>query len=210
MQNGSPTTNDENTLVTLIKYLFGFFFLFYGVVSFIMVEEVGLKAIIIGIFALPIGLYLFPPTNKRFFNKGLLSFKGMFDITTENRLSTIGENLVSKNPGLSAVLSFLFPGLGQIYNGEIARGISYLIGYVISWTFFIASDYVIFVIVGLTICIHAIYDAYTMAIAINKSLEERNRITTKKCPYCAERIQAEAIVEQFVYLPLVQLQHQVP
>lgn len=28
-----------------------------------------------------------------------------------------------KNPGLAAVLSFFFMGLGQIYNGQIAKGV---------------------------------------------------------------------------------------
>jgi TM2 domain-containing membrane protein YozV len=30
-------------------------------------------------------------------------------------------------PGLAAVLSFLVPGIGQIYNGDILRGIFWLI-----------------------------------------------------------------------------------
>ena len=32
-----------------------------------------------------------------------------------------------KNPGLAAVLSFLIPGLGQIYNGHFLRGLFWLI-----------------------------------------------------------------------------------
>jgi len=32
-----------------------------------------------------------------------------------------------KNPGLAAVLSFVIPGLGQIYNGAFLRGIIWLI-----------------------------------------------------------------------------------
>jgi TM2 domain-containing membrane protein YozV len=32
-----------------------------------------------------------------------------------------------KNPGLAAVLSFVIPGLGQIYNGAFVRGIIWLI-----------------------------------------------------------------------------------
>ncbi|WP_394838516.1 hypothetical protein LVJ94_16570 [Pendulispora rubella] len=31
------------------------------------------------------------------------------------------------NPGLAAVLSFFFPGVGQIYNGKFLRGIFWLI-----------------------------------------------------------------------------------
>lgn len=32
-----------------------------------------------------------------------------------------------RNPGTAAVLSFLIPGVGQIYNGKILRGIFWLI-----------------------------------------------------------------------------------
>ena len=32
-----------------------------------------------------------------------------------------------KNPGTAAVLSLLIPGVGQIYNGDILRGIFWLI-----------------------------------------------------------------------------------
>jgi len=32
-----------------------------------------------------------------------------------------------KNPGTAALLSFLIPGLGQIYNGTILRGVFWLI-----------------------------------------------------------------------------------
>lgn len=32
-----------------------------------------------------------------------------------------------KNPSIAVVLSFFWPGLGQIYNGEIGKGIAFLI-----------------------------------------------------------------------------------
>ena len=31
-----------------------------------------------------------------------------------------------KNPGIAAVLSFFFTGLGQIYNGRIGKGIGFI------------------------------------------------------------------------------------
>ena len=37
-----------------------------------------------------------------------------------------------KNPGLAAVLSFFFMGLGQIYNGQIAKGILFIVAYSVS------------------------------------------------------------------------------
>jgi TM2 domain-containing membrane protein YozV len=44
-----------------------------------------------------------------------------------------------KNPAAAAILSFFFLGLGQAYNGEIAKALVFLILYVISifLTFFI-------------------------------------------------------------------------
>lgn len=35
--------------------------------------------------------------------------------------------VITKNPGLSAILSFFIPGLGQIYNGSIIIGIAFFI-----------------------------------------------------------------------------------
>ena len=37
-----------------------------------------------------------------------------------------------KNPGVATVLSFFFMGLGQIYNGQIGKGIIFIILYAIS------------------------------------------------------------------------------
>ncbi len=37
-----------------------------------------------------------------------------------------------KNPTVAVILSFFFMGLGQIYNGEIGKGILFMIGYVVS------------------------------------------------------------------------------
>ena len=34
-----------------------------------------------------------------------------------------------KNPGLAAVLSFFYMGLGQIYNGQISKGIIFIVVY---------------------------------------------------------------------------------
>ena len=54
------------------------------------------------------------------------------------------------NPGVSAVLSFFIPGVGQIYNGAFLRGIFWLIvtpglwifsAGTLGWIFHIASAY---------------------------------------------------------------------
>lgn len=38
-----------------------------------------------------------------------------------------------KNPAVATILSFFFMGLGQIYNGEIAKGVIFIVLYAISW-----------------------------------------------------------------------------
>lgn len=70
-----------------------------------------------------------------------------------------------KNPGLAAVLSFLVCGLGQIYNGQIGKGIGLLVAAII-------SGMLCLVIIGFIllpiIYIYSIYDAYKTAEAINR------------------------------------------
>jgi TM2 domain-containing membrane protein YozV len=74
-----------------------------------------------------------------------------------------------KNPVVSAILSFVIPGLGQIYNGQIVKGVGFvfiavfllfaillLVGYVSYPIFWIYAIYPIF-------WIYAIYDAYISA-----------------------------------------------
>ena len=70
-----------------------------------------------------------------------------------------------KNPGTAAVLSFFFAGLGQIYNGQIGKGLVLLFLYV-------GSILAMFVLVGFLttpiIWIVGMVDAYKEAIAINE------------------------------------------
>ena len=69
-----------------------------------------------------------------------------------------------KNPGLAAILSFFYMGLGQIYNGQIGKGIAFIVLYSISWV-------LIFIIIGLIttpiLWIYGMYDAYKSAEKIN-------------------------------------------
>jgi TM2 domain-containing membrane protein YozV len=69
-----------------------------------------------------------------------------------------------KNEGLAAVLSFLFLGLGQIYNGQIGKGILFIIVGVISvFSMLILIGFLLYPLFW----IYNIYDAYTTAKAIN-------------------------------------------
>ena len=70
-----------------------------------------------------------------------------------------------KNPTLAMLLSFLIPGLGQIYNGQVAKGILFIVAQVIN-----ALLMAIFIgfITGIAVLIWAMYDAYKTAEAINQ------------------------------------------
>lgn len=70
-----------------------------------------------------------------------------------------------KNPGIAAVLSFFITGLGQIYNGEIAKGIFFLILYSLSA---LACLILIGYITTPIIWIFGMYDAYQSAARINR------------------------------------------
>lgn len=75
-----------------------------------------------------------------------------------------GAEVVHKNVFVAAVLSFIFPGLGQLYNNQTHKGIILIIGYIIS---LILSLVLIGVILAILIWIFGMYDAFTSAKAIN-------------------------------------------
>jgi TM2 domain-containing membrane protein YozV len=70
-----------------------------------------------------------------------------------------------KNPGLAAVLSFFVTGLGQIYNGQILKG---LIFFAISLLNVLLMWVLIGFITAPLFWIYGIYDAYKNAERINR------------------------------------------
>lgn len=70
-----------------------------------------------------------------------------------------------KDPGIAAVLSFFVSGLGQIYNGEIGKGIAFMVVQLVNFA-------LVFVLVGFltlpAVWLFAIYDAYKSAERINE------------------------------------------
>ncbi len=72
-----------------------------------------------------------------------------------------------KNPGLAAVLSFFYMGLGQIYNGQLSKGIFFIIAYTISWIMMII---VIGFLTTPVMWIYGMYDAYKSAEKINSDI----------------------------------------
>jgi TM2 domain-containing membrane protein YozV len=75
------------------------------------------------------------------------------------------EGKILKNPGVAAVLSFFIAGLGQIYNGQIGKGIGFIIAYFI-------SALLMFVLIGFIttpiLWIWGMVDAYKTAERINR------------------------------------------
>jgi len=70
----------------------------------------------------------------------------------------------AKNPGLAAVLSFFFSGLGQIYNGQILKGLLFMAVQVVN---FVLSFVVIGLFTGFVVWVWAIVDAYSSAEIMN-------------------------------------------
>ena len=64
-----------------------------------------------------------------------------------------------KSPGIAALCSFIFTGLGQVYNGDVGRGFLILLGTIVGSLFF--------VIPGLAVFIYGIYDAHATAKRMN-------------------------------------------
>lgn len=72
-----------------------------------------------------------------------------------------------KNPSISVVLSFLITGLGQIYNGQIGKGVIFIILWAI-------SVLLMFVVIGFVttpiLWIWGMIDAYKSAQKINEKI----------------------------------------
>ena len=72
-----------------------------------------------------------------------------------------------KNPAIATILSFFFMGLGQVYNGQIGKGILFLVFYIISLL-------LMFVVIGFIttpiLWIWGMIDANNSAKRINEKL----------------------------------------
>jgi len=69
-----------------------------------------------------------------------------------------------KNPGTAAVLSFLITGMGRIYNGQIAKGIMFVVLQLINIALMtVLIGYATFFLLW----VYAIYDAYRQAEKVN-------------------------------------------
>lgn len=81
------------------------------------------------------------------------------------RVKPIPTSTEKKSSGIAAIASFFIPGLGQIYNGQIGKGIMFIILAIIFGILIIA-------IIGIVLLplfwVYNIYDAYKTAEKINR------------------------------------------
>lgn len=74
--------------------------------------------------------------------------------------STLDDVFEGGNPFVAAVLSAVFPGLGQIYNRELEKGIAIIVAsFLAALSALVLIGFLLFPLVWL----YAIYDAYTVA-----------------------------------------------
>lgn len=74
--------------------------------------------------------------------------------------SALAEVLEGGNPFVAAALSAFVPGLGQIYNRELERGIAFIVA---SFLAFLSVMIMIGIVLYPAVWIYSIYDAYTRA-----------------------------------------------
>lgn len=74
--------------------------------------------------------------------------------------------LSKKDPFIAAILSFFFPGLGQLYNGEFKKALVFQTASLV--TAFLSVFFFLFAIIPLAIMIAAVYDGYTEADKMRK------------------------------------------
>jgi TM2 domain-containing membrane protein YozV len=66
--------------------------------------------------------------------------------------ANIGESNVPWSPGLAAVMSFIIPGLGQIYKGQIGSGLGWFLGVIVG--------YACFVLPGIAFHVWCVFNAF--------------------------------------------------
>jgi TM2 domain-containing membrane protein YozV len=72
-----------------------------------------------------------------------------------------------RNPGISPILSFFIPGLGQIYNGQITKGLIFIaIGFFLALTIILLIGIILYPLFW----IYNMYDAYDTAKKVNAGI----------------------------------------
>lgn len=94
-----------------------------------------------------------------------------------------------RNPKKAALFSAICTGVGQIYNGDVSKGIGLLILYAISW--WSVSMTIGFVTTPI-LWLFGIYDAYHTAVGINAAKES----AMKRKQYEEQRQSGETVLDR--------------
>lgn len=78
--------------------------------------------------------------------------------TTADRTSE--DRRLDAHPGIPAVLSFLVPGLGQVFNGDIAKGVGIVVAQVVN---FLLLGVLVGFLTGPAVWVWSIIDAHRSA-----------------------------------------------
>ena len=81
-------------------------------------------------------------------------------------MSTQDGQKEEKNPTVALVLSFLFMGLGQFYNGEIKKGVIFIVSYTVS---IVLMSVMIGLVTTPILWIWGMVDAYKSSKRINEA-----------------------------------------
>lgn len=82
------------------------------------------------------------------------------------------------SPGVAAVLSLVIPGAGQIYKGQLANGLT--------WLVFVILGYALFILPGIILHLCCVVGAYTT----DSSKQHSTTGTTRPCPRCEARFRS--------------------
>lgn len=98
-----------------------------------------------------------------------------------------------KTPAVAILLSFIVSGAGQIYNGEVGKGIGMIVAYIICWA---ASALVLPIFILIALWIWGMVDANTKAKEFNDALKlrlENEDASQREAVEQQERIKATII-----------------
>lgn len=95
--------------------------------------------------------------------------------------------LPTRIPRLALLLSLLWPGVGQVYNGQVRKGILLLLLYAMSLLLIFESP--MGLVTTALLLVYGIVDAYRVAAHYERWISGPQ----KPCPHCGKSIQAAAV-----------------
>ncbi len=101
-----------------------------------------------------------------------------------------------KTPAVAILLSFIISGAGQIYNGEVGKGVGMIIAYIFCWA---ASALVFPILILIALWIWGMVDANTKAKEFNDALKrnlDNEDASSREATAQQEHIKATTITSQ--------------